>query len=163
MIVMGLDLGITKGNPTGVAILRIDGMDYSVMTTAHISPRAQTWQGRTAFVARSLRGLVVQYHPDLLCYELPPYVNNQRVFSQLSHVGGAVLAVADLYNLPCESVMVQAAKEALTGARTATKAQMIAAVAMQFGATVTKDVADATGVALAGYAAWRQKQQEAAA
>jgi crossover junction endodeoxyribonuclease RuvC len=154
-IVLGVDLGISAANPTGVAIVDTDAMRIG-FTFAFV-PRADDWQARVRLVARHLRGVLAAHTVDLIAYEMPSAHNNIMTGLKLAHVAGTVIAAADLYDVPTVAVSVVEGKIALSGWSTATKADQIGKVKQVFSVDLPKDISDAVGVALAGEAVWRRR------
>lgn len=155
-LVLGIDPGITKENPTGIVIVNCDRMTISYAATC--TPRASDWQGRVRLVTRHIRGLLARVNVDLIAYEQPPLMGNAQTLIKLASLTGAMLALADEYNLPCVGVSPAEAKVALACDSRADKPDMIASVRHVFGKDVNKDVADAVGVALAGETIYRLRQ-----
>jgi Holliday junction resolvasome RuvABC endonuclease subunit len=159
--VLGIDLGITKQSPTAACLIDIDTM-HLVDTMTYVA-RGDAWEQRVQSVTRRIRGLLATVKPvHLVCFEMPVFQYNQQSTIRLSTLAGAILATADLYGIPVVGVSPAQAKQALSGFSTATKNDQIAAAATIFGVRMSSHVADACGVALAGEAAYRRRELQAA-
>jgi Holliday junction resolvasome RuvABC endonuclease subunit len=149
MRVLGIDGGLTKPNPTGVAIVDVD-RGHFVYGAALVAP-AGDWYERVRWLAGRIHLECTTWQPDLLAWELPPFMKgNAQTLIKLSHLGGVVIGVASALGIDCQPVQPSEAKQALTTKGNANKLEMIAAAFQRFNVAAVKDVADAAGVALAG-------------
>jgi Holliday junction resolvasome RuvABC endonuclease subunit len=155
MIVLGIDPGLTKANPAGIAIVDTDAMRL-IYSEALVYDGAD-WEANLDKLAVTLASILAS-RKDIegVAYEYAHYQKNVQVTIKLSHAGGLVRGLAALHALPCVAVQPVQAKIALTGDRKAGKRAMIKATRLVFGAKVGKDEADAVGVALAGEAMIRE-------
>jgi crossover junction endodeoxyribonuclease RuvC len=155
MYVAGIDVGLTKENPSGVAIVRPQDIKY----TSVIMPDMKAeWPERVDGVIKGIEWFLQAYLDlgliELIAYELPYVGKNSQTAIKLAHIGGAVRALAIRYEIPCIGVTPLKAKQVLTGNGRAEKEDMIRAVKLRYKKDVSKDEADAVGVALAGYNLW---------
>lgn len=154
MIVLGIDPGLTKENPTAIAVVDTDAM--SIIHCHDVYAPARTdWTERLALVVTSLQVTVANMSSiELVCYEQPFLGKNVQSTIKLAHICG----VAYTLGRPCQTVSPIEAKIALTRNRKASKDDMIMMAKRVFNTTCTKDQADAAGVALAGEAIYRRAQ-----
>lgn len=150
MIVLALDPGFTKQNPLGIALLGSPTvlLDHRI----HVPDDKVLWEARLPAIISFLdcymtdRGTV-----EAVAYEIPFCGKNPLVAIMLAHVGGIARALAWHHGVPCVMVRPSQAKLALTGHGGATKEMMMREAGRRFGITLTKDEADAVGVALAAW------------
>lgn len=160
MLILGIDGGFTEDNPTGVAI--VDCARSKILYHNIIMPPKKSgndWLARISYIARSIRE-AVSSHSDLIeyvAYELPWVGKNSQTAIKLAHVCGAVVSICEQHNLPVVGVTPLEGKKVLTGSGRAEKEHMIVAVKSQFKVTLTKDAADAVGVALAGFGFFKNR------
>lgn len=161
MIVLGIDPGLTRQNPTGLAILD----DRLFLVDCHsISPKGDGWQQVVGMIAVNIARFLGSWVKDdpliacniLISYELPHVATNPQATIKLAHICGIIVANAMQYGFPVIGIQPSEAKKALTGKGNASKDEMIAAAQQQFGLSLPKDIADACGIALAGLAKYRK-------
>lgn len=162
MIILGLDCGLTKKNPTGVALIETFGAGQRIAllrcTALSLLREREDWEWdrRVAMLALQINGLCRAWYPDLIAWEVAPLMKgNAQTLIKLSHIGGIALGVAATLGVHHQIVSPSEAKRALTGKGNASKEQMIEAAWAGFGAKLSKDMADALGVALAADALFR--------
>lgn len=150
-VIVGVDPGLTKANPTGYAVLTADAS--RLLTWGEIrSDDKLDWLFRANVVARELERLIFSQptqHIRLIGFETPYVHLNVNTAMKLAYLGGAFAYVAHLHDLPLTLVHPSSVKKALTGYGVSDKAQMIDWVYNRFKQRLTKDAADAVGVALA--------------
>jgi Holliday junction resolvasome RuvABC endonuclease subunit len=165
VIVIGIDPSIA--NPVGIVVY--ESAAECIIAAATARPDVDTTAlARASFVASAVQEMVQQHHAELLVIEKPPMVKSARVHYELSCVVGAI---GDrLRTLPLVEVTPQRAKSALAGRGNAPKSQMQTLALARFGAALRQGnqadreaLADAAGVALAGFAVWQELQRELAA
>lgn len=155
MIVLGVDPGLTKENPTGIAVVETDGDGELVHSCTVYAPKKALWTARLSLIVCSLQKIITDFPSiALVTYEYPFIGNNSQSTIKLAHVGGACYALGR----PCQMVFPAQAKVALTGDGKANKAAMVKMARNMFGVSVTKDEADAIGIAMAGEAIYRREQ-----
>jgi len=148
-VVLGLDPGFTKQNPTAVAMVRLS--DRHLLGRSLFVPDVELpWEERLPGLLAWLDEYIgMRREIEALAYEIPFSGPNQAVGIMLAHIGGVAQTLAWLHGLRCVKVRPAQAKLALAGKGNATKDDMIAAAAKVFGQNMTKDEADACGIALA--------------
>lgn len=162
MLVLGIDCGLTPRNPVGAALVETDPQPRLVWS-ACFTPPAKEWVDRVAEVGAWLaswlhESFVLDRRPGLVVYEISHVEENPQVAIQLAHVGGAIAGICGFAKLPVIQVQPAQAKQALTGYHGASKADMMRAARLVFGQVLTKDAADAVGVALAGEGLYRRRR-----
>lgn len=157
MIVLGIDPGLTRQNPTGLALLNDSGKLLSSETFAPARSK-MPWQNFLYVLADEILEFVWSEKDriDLIAYELPHVAINAQSAIKLAHVCGMVITSASRYEIPVIGVQPSEAKKALTGKGNASKDLMIFEAQQQFGLSLPKDIADACGIALAGLAKYRK-------
>jgi Holliday junction resolvasome RuvABC endonuclease subunit len=157
MKVLGIDPGLTLVNPTAVVLLDTD-KDVLVLHAVSVLDVSTVWEDRflgvIAFLDHHINGGAAV---DLVAYEIPFCGPNPLVAVMLSHIGGAARTLAWLSGCPSVKVAPTQAKVALASKGSANKEQMITAALSRWGVTLTKDEADAAGVAVAGAQLWEAK------
>lgn len=152
MIIIGIDPGLTKANPTGLATVDMD--EDRIIAARAIPPIFDGFEQRLGYLADTLHTVIEwnRHHIERvgIAYEYPHYQQNAQVAIKLAHVGGVVCAVAAINKLPVVAVQPVEAKIALTGDKNASKAAMMKQTRLVYERAVTKDEADAVGIALAG-------------
>lgn len=148
LCVLGLDPGLTASNPTGVALVRGETLVDSrcVELDGNLD-----WGGRLDQVIDFLENYFEAHSKviEAAAYEIPFTGPSRKVGIMLAHVGGALRAVAWRYGVMVAQVYPTQVKLALTGNGQANKEKMVVAARLRFGREVTKDEADAIGVAVA--------------
>lgn len=156
---------MTRPNPTGLVIIETDIL--SLLYSRAIAPITGSWVERIIYITNQVRYEIEQWAPEALAWEIAPDVkhldeetgqlrSNPDTLMKLSHIGGAMIGLCAAAGLACQPVYPQQAKNALTGNKLATKANMIQAAKTIFAQQLVKDIADACGVALAGESLLRQ-------
>src|SRR4030042_2551376 len=124
MLVLGCDPGLTKTNPTAVALL---DTERGVLMFHAISDMdiGKAWEDRfldvVAFLDHYING---GEHIDLVAYEIPFCGPNPLVAMMLSHIGGAARTLAWLVGCPSLKAQPTQAKIALSGKGSANKDEM---------------------------------------
>ncbi len=155
MIVLGIDPGLTKENPTGIAVIETDGDGELVYSCTVYAPKKVLWTARLNLIIDSLRKITIDFPSiALVAYEYPFIGRNSQSTIKLAHVCGVCYTLGR----PCQMVFPTQAKVALTGNGKADKAAMVKMARSMFGASVTKDIADAIGIAMGGEAIYRRAQ-----
>ena len=150
MIILGVDPGLTSRNPLGLALVDT-GKGALLDHRAHPLDESVPWQDRLASIMEFLDGYLSERQAiEAVAYEIPFSGPNRMVGIMLAHVGGLVRALAWLHELPCAMVHPAQAKIALSGKGNASKDEQIQAALERYGVELSKDAADAVGVALAG-------------
>lgn len=159
MIVLGIDPGMTSRNPTGLAVVDCYSNDLLASMTVPIIKKAP-WTRQLTMIAEAIVVALdsPQYDIAGAAYELPHVANNPRVAIQLAHVGGVVVGICALRGIPCIGISPAEAKLALAGHGAADKEAMMRATKNIFGRLMSKDEADAAGVALAGQGSLFRRQ-----
>jgi len=157
MIVLGVDIGITKQNPVGWATLDLGA--NRVICHGLIAPRSDKyWLDRIPPITNALNSIMMGTEFGLVAFEFAHYVRNPQTMKKLAHVGGVVYALAWGHHIPSVGVEPKSAKKALTGNGNAGKECMIMAANERYGLNVTSShEADAIGVALSGYQLYNSK------
>ena len=162
----GVDPGFAS-SPTGVALVRFDGLAPHLVGAWTIRPRGRDWQARIDDVLGQLLALIsprvpvlAPRGPVLLSYELSYIGKNAQSALHLAQLGGGVRGVALALGLRVVAVQPSESKLALAGSGAAGKEQMIAAAKQIFGRVLTEHEADACGHALAGEAKVRRQAVE---
>ena len=161
MLSLGLDPGISRANPVGVALVRWPLGESSpvLLGTAQLAPLPReplaTFLGRLSYRLSLdwLQGV------QLLGVEWSYVGENAQSALDLAACCGAALAAAGEAGITAHLVTPSQAKLALAGRGNADKPMMIDAVRQQFGRTVPKDQADAVGIALAALTLARRPAQ----
>lgn len=157
MRVLGCDPGLTFVNPTAIVLLDTD-KDVLVSHAVSVLDVKKIWEDRfldvVAFLDHHINGGAAV---DLVAYEIPFCGPNPLVAVMLSHIGGAARTLAWLSGCPSIKVQPTQAKIALAGKGNANKDEMMAAALSRHGMMLTKDEADACGVAWAGIRLWKEK------
>ena len=157
MKVLGIDPGLTLVNPTAIVLLDTD-KNVLVLHAISVLDVGKVWEDRfldvIAFLDHYINGSAAV---DLVAYEVPFCGPNPLVAVMLSHIGGAARTLAWLSGCPSVKVASTQAKVALASKGSANKEQMIAAALSRWGATLTKDEADAAGVVVAGVQLWEER------
>lgn len=158
MIVLGVDPGLTQRNPTGLAVVDTHGPTLLSSMVIPVVKNAP-WSRQLTMIAEAV-AIVISTSPGIqgAAYEYPHVrrnrqgeVLNPQVPIKLAHVGGVVITICSMQNIPCCHVQPAEAKMALTGNGAAGKPEMTRVARSIFGRPgLTKDEADACGVALAG-------------
>lgn len=159
MIVLGIDPGLTRKNPTALAFLNDSGKLLSSETFAPARTK-MPWIDFVWTLTGELSPIIAKHQVgngiEFIAYELPHVATNPQASIKLAHVCGVIVGVAASFDIPVIGVQPSEAKKALTGKGNASKEEMIAAAQRQFGLSLPKDVADACGIALAGLAKYRK-------
>ena len=162
----GIDPGYAT-SPTGVALLRFDGLTPRLIDVWTVQPRGREWQSRIDdALGQVLDILGVRSHkvralgPVLLSYELSYIGENPQSALRLAQLGGGVRGLALALGLAVVAVQPSESKLALAGSGSASKEQMIAKARQVFGVRMTEHEADACAHALAGEAKLRRQAVE---
>lgn len=163
MITLGIDPGMSKQNPCGLAL--IDDNPLRLLWSETFAPArskmlwpdfviALAWELDHAIrEQQQLRNIKIA----LIVYELPHVAINVQTAIKLAHIGGMIITVAATYHIPCIGVQPTEAKKALTGMGNATKGDMIVAAEERFNVLLVKDISDACGIAMAGLAKYSKR------
>lgn len=144
MIILGIDPGITRKNPCGAALLDWNDGAPRLLWSAALFDAANP----LAHIVTALDRL--DWPLDGVAVEVPHMIRNPQTVARLAEVVGVALSLAVRRNVPALRVQPAQAKQALTGFHQAEKPAMIAAARAQFGLDLSKDAADAVGVAVYG-------------
>ena len=156
-MILAVDPGLTRTNPAGIALLS----SCEVIQFATTFTPLNRHEPFSAYLGRLhlLLSNIAAASPLTLCGVEWPFVGkNAQSALDLAAVCGVVLAVAGAAGVPCYQVNPMHVKQALSGTTHATKADMIAAVTLRYQVKISKDAADAVGVALAAYNAHQEMQ-----
>lgn len=154
MIVLGIDPGLTKKNPTALALVDVENMSLIRSCTVY-APASVDWLKRLELVISAMKGMTrIRLKIDLVAYEIPYIGKNPQSTIKLAHVCGAACGLGP----PFVPVSPTQAKLALTGDGGADKESMIKMAINIFEKEVCKDEADAIGIAMAGEAIYRREQ-----
>lgn len=162
----GVDPGYAA-SPTGVALLRFDGLTPRLIDVWTVQPRGREWQSRIddalgqlldilSIRARAIRPL----GPVMVSYELSYIGENPQSALRLAQLGGGVRGLGLAFGLRVVAVQPSESKLALVGNGGATKEQMIAKARQVFGVAMSEHEADAVAHALAGEAKLRRQAVE---
>lgn len=144
MIVLGIDTGISRENPLGVAII-----DWNLG-----APRILHWavlydkHNPIAHVVLALDKLPHIDQLDGVGVEAAHFQKSVQTTIRLAEVVGTTISFAVRHDIPLLRCQPAQAKQALTGSDKATKEEMIVAVRREFAIDLPKDAADAVGVAM---------------
>ena len=148
--IIGVDPGLTKVNPMGVAILSTSGRLVSAFS---LTPNEKTdWTLRIPAMIDSLSTVVAKTigsHSQIVGvgFEAPFTGLNVSSGMKLAYIGGAVLYQSNVWKARFIEFHPTSIKKAFTGSGRAEKSDMIAEVARRFKEDVNKDEADAVAVA----------------
>ena len=159
MLIIGVDPGL-GASPTGVALVRFDGLTPHLVDRWTLKSERGDWQTRCDAVLFRLSRLILPRRAELtaLCYELSWVGENAQSALKLRDLGGGVRGLAVGFGLACIGVQPAESKRALAGDGRADKQQMIAAARQVFGVTLNEHEADAAAHALAGEAELRVRK-----
>ncbi len=165
----GVDPGFAS-SPTGVALVRFDGLAPHLVGAWTIRPRGRDWQARIDDVLGQLLALIsprvpvlAPRGPVLLSYELSYIGKNAQSALHLAQLGGGVRGVALALGLRVVAVQPSESKLALAGRGGATKQEMIDKARQVFGPGLSEHESDACGHAMAGEAKVRRQAVERSA
>jgi Holliday junction resolvasome RuvABC endonuclease subunit len=164
--VFGVDPGYAA-SPTGVSLLRFDGLTPRLVDVWTVRPRGREWQSRIddalgqlldilSIRARALRPL----GPVMVSYELSYIGENPQSALRLAQMGGGVRGIGLMLGMRVVAVQPSESKLALVGRGGATKQEMIDKARQVFGRSLTEHEADACAHALAGEAKLRRQAVE---
>lgn len=156
MIVLGVDPGLTRANPTGLAVVDVDAKQ--LLYAGIFVSAAKQWYERAPEIGLWIDEKVLLYRPELLGYELMHVDENPQSAFKLAGVGGMLLLESGLRHVPVYPVQPIQAKIALAGDPRASKQMMMDAVRAIFGKSIVKDAADAVGIAMAAEMHWKREQ-----
>jgi len=161
--VFGIDPGFAN-SPTGVALLRFDGLTPRLIDVWTVQPRGREWQARIDDVLGQVLDILgVRSHkvralgPVALSYELSYIGENVQSALRLAQLGGGVRGLALALGLGVVAVQPSESKLALAGSGSAGKDEMIAKARQVFGVRLTEHEADAVAHALSGEAKLRNQ------
>lgn len=161
--ILGIDPGSRAANPTGAALLRIDGSSFVVSQVYTIKPSKRgDWEGRIYGIVAGLADIIYGLPLDAVAVESPVLARHSRddgyggrieqdnpeSIAPLWAIFGAVLYACGLRDMRVVRVNPIQAKSALVGPR-ATKEAMQARASALVGKEVSSHEADAIGIALA--------------
>lgn len=155
MLILGIDPGLTKTNPLGLALVDTDTMKL----VAHwaVEPESKGWQTSLEQISETLYAIGRDYFPDAVAFEAPHVAVNPRTAIKLAYIGGIAVSYASDFDSPWAEVSPTQAKVALAGKGSADKRAMQLAAKNIFNVDLDKDSADAVGIALAGEAIIRKR------
>lgn len=148
--ILGIDPGLTKPNPVGLALV---GPLHKLYDYCFYTPdQSLPWSERLPAIVQFIEDYIAAHRENIqaVAYEIPFVGPNPLVGVMLAHIGGIIQTLAWQRGLPCIMVRPAQAKIALTGHGNASKEMMIREVSRRFNILMTKDEADAVGIALAG-------------
>lgn len=156
---MGIDPGIRRVNPTGVAIL--DDRDNVLLTTT-VKPHSDKgeWLTRVPDIGDTLMEIAREWHVGigLIAFEAPIISTDARFNPEstapLWALIGMVLGMARTLAVPVVRVQPTEVKLALAGKRNATKEDMQAVAKLLTGREMSSHEADAIGIVKAGVVKW---------
>ncbi len=161
--VFGVDPGYAT-SPTGVSLLRFDGLTPRLIDVWTVRPRGREWQVRIddalgqLLDILSIRARVVKpLGPVMVSYELSYIGENPQSALRLAQLGGGVRGLGLALGLAVVAVQPSESKLALVGSGGANKEQMIAKARQVFGVAMSEHEADACAHALAGEAKLRNQ------
>jgi Holliday junction resolvasome RuvABC endonuclease subunit len=173
LITLGIDPGVRRANPTGIAIVESDAPN-EVREVFTIKPDSDgdDWLTRVPDIGREIARVITEYKPDLIAFEAPVLVTHrrrdaygQRVEQQnpesiapLWALIGILLGAASAAGIPIVRVQPTEVKLALAGSPQADKPAQIHAARLLTGRDMSSHEADAIGIARAGAAKWWTKQ-----
>lgn len=160
MKIAGLDIGITKDNPIGYALIDHNGARFSLVRLVVITPDMKLeWEQRIAALFNSVLGFVDDDKPAIYGFERAAAHTNMQSGLKLAEMGGTIRAIGALFGAPVYGVEPSQAKKALTTYGAASKTDMMECVKELFGAHILDRLgplaphgADAIGVAVAAFA-----------
>ena len=158
----GVDPGYAA-SPTGVALVRFDGLTPALVGAWTIRPRGRDWQARIDDALGQLIPLLsmrLPRGPVLLAYELSYIGENAQSALRLAQLGGGVRGIGLMLGLRVIAVQPSESKLALVGRGGATKQEMIDKARQVFGRSLTEHEADACAHALSGEAKLRRQAVE---
>ncbi len=158
----GVDPGFAS-SPTGVALVRFDGLTPRLVGAWTIRPRGRDWQARIDDVLGQLIPLLsmrLPRGPVLLSYELSYIGENPQSALRLAQLGGGVRGIGLMLGLQVIAVQPSESKLALVGRGGASKQEMIDKARQVFGRSLTEHEADAAAHALSGEAKLRRPAVE---
>jgi len=161
--VFGVDPGFAS-SPTGVALLRFDGLTPRLSDVWTIRASGRDWQTRIDGVLDQLLGLIGvrsralrPLGPVVVAYELSYIGENPQSALRLAQLGGGVRGIGLALGLRVIAVQPSESKLALVGSGNATKQQMIDKARQVFGVRLSEHEADACAHAMAGEAKLRNQ------
>ena len=164
--VFGVDPGYAT-SPTGISLLRFDGLTPHLVDVWTVRARGREWQARIDDVLGQLLALIsprvpvlAPRGPVLLSYELSYIGKNAQSALHLAQLGGGVRGVALALGLRVVAVQPSESKLALAGRGGATKQEMIDKARQVFGHALSEHEADACAHALSGEAKLRRQAVE---
>jgi Holliday junction resolvasome RuvABC endonuclease subunit len=149
-MILALDPGTTRTNPAGIALLRSCEVVEFTIVFAPLN-RHESFSAFLGRLHRMLSDIAVVYPLTLCGVEWPFVGKNAQSALDLAAVCGVMLAVAGAAGVPCYQVNPTHVKQALTREAAASKKAMMDAVEQRYQIRISKDAADAVGVALAAY------------
>lgn len=156
MKLLGIDVGLTKQNPVGLAF--VSDQPVALLWSGTVLSRKDDWNDRLGDIAQDIDRILADLSPDGVVYELPHMQKNPQVTSKLAHVCGIVVACCALRHIPYVGVQPLQAKRAWTGNPQASKQEMMDQAELVFRQKLVKDVADACGVAWYGMGYFQNKE-----
>lgn len=140
---IGVDVGLRKGNPTGVAVITLSTPEPELVHYDFYSASTDKadWEQNFLVIGRRLDQLVytiqrVDNGLRYIAYEYPHLQKNPSVTIKLAHVGGLCRTLAFLYGAKCYQVQPHQAKQALTGHSGAKDLAMQRALLQQYGVRI---------------------------
>jgi crossover junction endodeoxyribonuclease RuvC len=122
MRILGIDPGFDR---IGVAIVeKENGSETLVYSTCIITNRADAFVDRLAALARELRAIIAEYHPEICAIETLLFAANKKTAMQVSEARGAILLVAREAGLNILEYSPLQIKTAITGYGKAEKTQV---------------------------------------
>jgi crossover junction endodeoxyribonuclease RuvC len=163
VIVLGIDGGFASLGLAAVEILpdRERLVDSWVVRTEKSSKKLGVRSGddtarRAREIASRVDMAISLHQPGAIALESPSWPRNAGVAAKMGVAFGCIFALAEKHRLPLVMASPQEVKRALTGAKTATKDDVIAAIERRFPEitwpsqkTLWEHAADAVGVVVA--------------
>jgi Holliday junction resolvasome RuvABC endonuclease subunit len=164
MIALGIDPGMSKQNPCGLALVQSNPLSLLRQETFSPARNKMPWHDFVVVMAWNLDYAIREYRQlyglDVIVYELPHVAINPQTAIKLAHIGGMIITVAATYHIPCVGIQPSEAKKALTGKGNATKTLMMFESQERFGIAFNKDIADACGIAMAGLVKYQARGEK---
>lgn len=159
MLVMGVDPGTRRANPTGICIM--DDRE-NILYLGEVKPHAwsKEWMARIPDIGDTIMEIAREWSADLglISFEAPIMQvgrgANPESIAPMWALVGMVLGIGRTLACPVVRVQPNEAKLALAGNARADKDDMIAVARLLVKETVSSHQADAIGIARAGRAKW---------
>lgn len=163
MLVMGVDPGTRRANPTGICIM--DDRE-NVVYLGEVKPHSwdAEWMTRVPDIGDTILEIAREWSVglSLIAFEAPIMQRgngaNPESLAPMWALIGMVLGAARVLAVPVVRVQPNEAKVALAGNATASKEDMMAVARLLTRQDVSSHEADAIGIARAGRAKWEAVQ-----